>query len=164
VSDKERAHQLESTEKEVATKIADMCINPATRRPYPVSTIEKGLHDVHFSIKPNRSAKQLVCVCPLCSSHKKSSFQALEVIPKLRETMEIERAKMRVRVTIPSNFAKACKEKVTQLIAQIEAEHFIQGDLDLVSYMLLCAFQHLFVMEILVIPVSLIHGMAFNLT
>ena len=39
---------------------ADKCVNPETKRPYPVSMIEKAMKDAHFSVKPNRNAKQQV--------------------------------------------------------------------------------------------------------
>jgi len=54
--------QLESSFKEIATIVAGMCVNPETKRPYPVTIIEKALHDLHFSIKPNRTSKQQVGV------------------------------------------------------------------------------------------------------
>ena len=60
VSDKERKANLESSFREVATIVADKCINPDTERPYPVTMIEKALKDLHFAIKPNKNAKQLV--------------------------------------------------------------------------------------------------------
>lgn len=60
VSEKERSVQLESSFKDIATTVADMCVNPDTKRPYPVGIIEKALHDIHFSVKPNRSTKQQV--------------------------------------------------------------------------------------------------------
>ncbi len=60
VSEKERHVQLESTFKDVATTVANMCVNPDTKRPYPISVIEKALKDAHFSIKQNRSSKQQV--------------------------------------------------------------------------------------------------------
>jgi len=117
VSEKERQVQQESTYKEVATTVANMCVNPDTKRPYPVSVIEKALKDCHFSVKPNRSSKQ----------------QALEIIPTLRESMKIERAKMRVRITVPAHSAKKCKEKVEHLVQHIENESWTSGDLDLVG-------------------------------
>lgn len=40
--------------------ISDKCVNPETKRPYPVSIIEKAMKDVHFSVKPNRNSKQQV--------------------------------------------------------------------------------------------------------
>jgi ribosome maturation protein SDO1 len=60
VSEKERQAQNESSFKEVADTIAGMCVDPDTKRPYAVSVIEKALHEMHFSMKPNRSAKQQV--------------------------------------------------------------------------------------------------------
>jgi len=117
VSEKERTVQLETSFKDIATTVSDMCVNPETKRPYPVSIIEKALHDLHFSIKPNRTSKQ----------------QALEVIPKLRETMPIERAKMRVRVYVPSQSAKHMKDKLVHLINSVEQENWQEGSLELIG-------------------------------
>jgi len=117
VSDKERSAAQESTVKEVATIIADMCINPTTKLPYPVSTIENALKDIHFSVKANRSAKQL----------------ALETIPNLSETMPIERAKMRVHIALPASIAKQAHDKVKEYFVEVEQETFDKGNLDMVG-------------------------------
>merc|ERR1712223_336107 len=69
VSDKERQAEREALFKEVATTISDKCVNPETKRPYPVSIIEKAMKECHIAVKPNKGAKQ----------------QALEIVPKLRE-------------------------------------------------------------------------------
>ena len=37
VSDKERQAQNEALFKEVATQVAEKCVNPESKRPYPVS-------------------------------------------------------------------------------------------------------------------------------
>jgi len=37
-----------------------MCVNPDTRRPYPTTLVERALRDVHFSVKPTKTAKQQV--------------------------------------------------------------------------------------------------------
>ncbi|XP_076363126.1 SBDS ribosome maturation factor [Tachypleus tridentatus] len=58
VSEKERQTQLESMFKDIATIVSDKCINPKTKRPYPVSMIEKSMKEVHFSVKPSKSTKQ----------------------------------------------------------------------------------------------------------
>lgn len=89
VSDKERHLQLEGTFKEIATLVADKCVNPETNRPYPVSIIEKAMKDSHYSIKPNKGVKP----------------QALDVIKLLKEQIPIEKAQMRVKITI-----NTCKE------------------------------------------------------
>jgi len=117
VSEKERQAQNESSFKEVADTIAGMCVDPDTKRPYAVSVIEKALHEMHFSMKPNRSAKQ----------------QALDAIPKLRETMKIDRAKMRIRISLPKKEAKQAHEKIKQLMGEIEAEDWDEGALEMVG-------------------------------
>lgn len=92
VSDKERSSQLESLFKDIATTVAgmdllknpadlkcdcnwlwcdlfvsDKCVNPETKRPYPVSMIEQAMKDVHYSVKPNRNAKQQVFSTNFCN-------------------------------------------------------------------------------------------------
>lgn len=111
ISEKERHDQHDSMLKEIATNVADRCVNPETKRPYPVSIIEKCMKDIHFSIKPNRNAKQ----------------QALEVIKLLQETIPLERAKMRLKVTLSGKDAKRLKEKVTKLCSTVEGEEW-EGD------------------------------------
>jgi len=117
VSEKERNAQSESSFKEISNMIAGMCVNPDTKRPYSVSEIEKALHEMHFAMKPNRSTKQ----------------QALEAIPKLRESMKIERAKMRISISIPSKEAKLMHDKIKALFAEIEVEDWEKGDLEMVG-------------------------------
>lgn len=60
VSDKERHVTSESSFKELANLIANMCVNPETKRPYSSAVIEKALHELHFNLNTNRSAKQHV--------------------------------------------------------------------------------------------------------
>lgn len=60
VSEKERHCQLESNYRDIATVVADMCVNPETKRPYPVTIIEKSMKEAHFSVRPNKSTKQQV--------------------------------------------------------------------------------------------------------
>lgn len=90
VSEKERHANLESTFKEIATLVADKCVNPETNRPYPVTIIEKSIKDAHYSIKPNKNVKS----------------QALDVIKLLKEHIPIEKAQMRVKITVTN-----CKDK-----------------------------------------------------
>lgn len=82
VSDKERHLQFDSLFHEIATIVADKCVD-STGRPVTVSLIERAMHDSHYSVGPTRSAKQ----------------QALDVIRLLEQSgMGISRAQMRVRV------------------------------------------------------------------
>jgi ribosome maturation protein SDO1 len=60
VSDKERHTQLEQRFKDIATIVADKCVNPETKRPYTVILIERAMKDIHYSVKPNKSTKQQV--------------------------------------------------------------------------------------------------------
>jgi len=115
VSGKERQEQLDSSVKDVANTIAGLCVNPETKRPYPISIIEKGLKDVHFSVKPNRSAKQL----------------ALEAIPQLKASLSIERAQMRLRLTVSGNCCKSIAEKVSKM-GTVEEKEFEGNSLSMV--------------------------------
>uniref|UniRef100_A0A915BKV1 Ribosome maturation protein SBDS n=1 Tax=Parascaris univalens TaxID=6257 RepID=A0A915BKV1_PARUN len=117
VSEKERQVQSESSFKEVANIIANMCVNPETRRPYSLAVIEKALHDLHFSLKQNRSAKQ----------------QALEMVPKLREIMKIDRAEMRLRISVEAKEAKRISDRLKALFSNIEVEDWDQGNLEIVG-------------------------------
>ena len=56
------------------------------------------------------------------------------MIRLLKNSMDIERAKMRIRVTIPSKDAKKLKEKLTSLISSTEHEDW---DAD---WVLVCTF------------------------
>jgi len=87
----ERQSQYEGLFRDIATTVAEKCVNPSTRRPYPVSFIEKALRDVHFSVVPTKSAKQ----------------QILKAVTSLKSILSIERAKMQLRLTVLS---KNCGE------------------------------------------------------
>lgn len=113
VSEKERAHQQESTYKDIATIIADKCVNPETKRPYPVGMIEKAMRQVHVSLKPNRTSKQ----------------QALDIIPQLKSVIQIERAQMKLRVVTN----KKNKNKLKELVGKLEEETVLQdGQIEMV--------------------------------
>lgn len=110
VSDKERHTQLEQMFRDIATIVADKCVNPETKRPYTVILIERAMKDIHYSVKPNKSTKQ----------------QALEVIKQLKEKMKIERAHMRLRFLLPVNEGKKLKEKLKPLMKVVESEDYSQ--------------------------------------
>ncbi|CAD6924877.1 unnamed protein product [Tilletia controversa] len=108
VGEKERSHELSSTWRDIATQVVEKCIDPRSQRPYTVGMIEKAMAEVHFSVKPGKSAKS----------------QALELIKILQEkkTIPIERARMKVRVTMPNKDGKRIKEKVVPLVEKVEDE------------------------------------------
>ncbi|PIO52462.1 SBDS protein, partial [Teladorsagia circumcincta] len=99
----------------VSQLIAEMVVNPDTKRPIPTSVIDKALHELHFSLKPNRNAKQ----------------QALEAIPKLREAIRLERAKMRIRIAMPSHEAKITHSRLKALFSELELEDWAEGGLEM---------------------------------
>ena len=60
MSEKERGQQLESMFRDIATIVSEKCVNPDTKRPYPVGVIERAMKEIHYSVKPTRSTKQQV--------------------------------------------------------------------------------------------------------
>ena len=46
--------------RDIATTVADKCVNPETKRPYTVTMIEKAMKDIHFSVKPTKGTKPQV--------------------------------------------------------------------------------------------------------
>jgi ribosome maturation protein SDO1 len=86
-AEKERQLMYESAFRDVATIVAEKCVNPESNRPYTLSLIERALRDAHFAVHPAKSAKA----------------QALKAIAVLRARMLIERAQMRIRVTVPDS-------------------------------------------------------------
>uniref|UniRef100_A0A8C4R841 Ribosome maturation protein SBDS n=1 Tax=Eptatretus burgeri TaxID=7764 RepID=A0A8C4R841_EPTBU len=114
VSEKERAVQLEQVFKDVARIVADMCVNPANKRPYPPGVLERAMKDIHFSVKPGRNTKQ----------------QALEVIRQLKETMPIERALMRLKVQVGAADAQRLRPRIAPFIKVVESETW-DDDLEL---------------------------------
>ncbi|PVD33078.1 hypothetical protein C0Q70_08527 [Pomacea canaliculata] len=117
VTEKERHVQLESMFRDIATIVADKCVNPDTNRPYPVTMIEKAMRDLHFSVKPHKNSKQ----------------QALEVIRQLteKEALKIQRAYMRLRLVIPAKEGHKVREKVKKLSTKVEEDEF-EDDLEMV--------------------------------
>ncbi|KAJ1722031.1 hypothetical protein LPJ53_003499 [Coemansia erecta] len=108
VSDKERHHNLDNMLRDIATVVAEKCVNPGSQQPYTVTMIEKAMADIHYSVNQNRSAKQ----------------QALDVIKMIQEqgTMPIARAQMRIRVAMPGKDAKRIRDKLNALVSTVEDE------------------------------------------
>ncbi len=135
VSDKERQSQLEQMFRDIATIVAEKCVNPETKRPYTVSLIERAMKDIHFSVKANKSTKQQVSRADpvriwmtrslwLMLASVCLSLQALEVIKQLKESIQIQRAHMRLRLVLPAKDGKRLKEKLRTLIKTVENEEF----------------------------------------
>jgi len=60
VNEKEREHDLTSLRKEIATLVAEKCVDPTTQTPYPVGIIEKAMAEAGFSVKQGKTAKSQV--------------------------------------------------------------------------------------------------------
>lgn len=108
VGEKERSHELSNLWVEIATIVAQKCVEPSSQKPYTVGMIEKAMKDAHYSVKPSKSAK----------------IQALDVIKLLqsKEIIPLQRAQMRVSVTMSSKEGKRLKDKVLPLFSHIEEE------------------------------------------
>ena len=108
VSEKERAAALDNLFRDISVLVADMAVNPDTRRPYPVRLIEQGMRDAHYSIQQRKSAKS----------------QALAVIKLLQQHMPLDRAHMRVAITCESGAGKEMKRRLQPLIERVEDEEW----------------------------------------
>jgi ribosome maturation protein SDO1 len=115
--------------------------------------IEKAMKELHFSVKPNRTAKQQVSFISLLSlilyfstfffhDYKSSSvlilfglscLQSLEVIKSLKDVMPIERAQMRLKLYLPVKEGKKIKEKLAKLWSNMESDEFSDQHLIIVS-------------------------------
>lgn len=60
VGDKEREHDIAALRREIATLVAEKCVDPATRAPYSVSIIEKAMSEAGYSVRANKNAKSQV--------------------------------------------------------------------------------------------------------
>ena len=98
VSDKERKQEYDNLFKDVASVLAEKCVNPESNRPYTMTMLERALRDVHFNVDPKKGAKQ----------------QALEALPVLQAQFPIERAKMSIKLSGPM-------DKRDQLLAIVES-------------------------------------------
>ncbi|PKI85236.1 hypothetical protein MVES_000795 [Malassezia vespertilionis] len=110
VGDKERSHELTNLWREIATQVAQICVEPSSQKPYTFGMIEKAMKDVHYSVKTGKSAKS----------------QALDVLKLLqaKNTIPIERVRMHVRVTMPPKDGKRLKDKIVPLFEHIEDEDY----------------------------------------
>lgn len=108
VGEKERGHDLSNKWREIATIVAERCVDPSSGRPVTVSMVEKAMHDIHYSVNANKNAKS----------------QSGEVIKQIQEkgVLPLARAQMRVRITSPSKEGKNVKEKINDYVNKVEEE------------------------------------------
>lgn len=125
VGDKEREHDLSSVRREIATLVAEKCVDPTTQRPYPVGVIEKAMTEAGFSVKPGKTAKSQARASPTFSSHLRlTTLQVSECI-KLLQTeskLPIQRARMRVKVSIPAANVEKLRTKILESAETVEKD------------------------------------------
>ncbi|CAA7405298.1 unnamed protein product [Spirodela intermedia] len=97
VAGKERDSQLSNQFRDIATIVMEKTINPQTQRPYPISMIERLMHEIHFAVDPHQNSKK----------------QALELIRELQKHFPIKRSPMRLRLIIPEGSISPLMEKLS---------------------------------------------------
>jgi len=89
VSDQERAAQLENTIREVASMVAEKCVDPINKRPYTITQIRDAMKSAGFMVHPTRNVKQQFLDC-------------VKLIQK-KKVLDIERAKMQLALVLLDN-------------------------------------------------------------
>ncbi|KAJ3724297.1 Shwachman-Bodian-diamond syndrome protein [Lentinula guzmanii] len=118
VGEKEREHDQSALRKEIATLVAEKCVDPATQRPYPVGMIEKAMTEAGYSLKPNKNAKSQVSDC-------------IKILQS-DSTLPIQRARMRVRVTMPIADGKRLREEVLEGAEKVEEDEMGQNEWEVI--------------------------------
>lgn len=110
VGAKERQHQMDQTFRDIATIVAEKCVNPLTKKSITVGLVERAMKEIHYSVKPGKNAKT----------------QALQVIKLLQEkdAIPIERAQMRLKIEAPKGAGKKIKEQLDPIINTSESESY----------------------------------------
>jgi len=116
VSQKEREELLSQTVKDITNLIANMCLNPNTNKPYTFGVLERTIKDNQISFKTNKNAK----------------VQALETIQKLKKIIPIERAKMRLNITLQKDKIKKLKNDLKDKEVSYEKEVFEENNMNIV--------------------------------
>ena len=123
VGEKERDHDLTSIRREIATLVAEKCVDPATQRPYPVGIIEKAMTEAGFSVRQGKNAKSQVGECiKLLQSDS---------------TLPIQRARMRIKIGLSVEEGDARKkvvEKILEGAEKVESEDKSDAQWEAVSF------------------------------
>ncbi|KAF3940661.1 hypothetical protein ABW19_dt0205182 [Dactylella cylindrospora] len=147
VGDKERGQQLEMLQKEVIQIVTEKCVDPGTGRVYTPGMIEKALEGLmgksqgttngegssagtaESGEKGKEKAKEGEKEAPRWNgvvTTKSAKSQALEAIKALLyyQPIPIARARMRLRIFLPSSVAKKVKPNVTDMCDEVVDEDF----------------------------------------
>ena len=106
VGEKEREHELGALRKDITHRVQESIVDPATQRPYSIALLEKALDEVGFSVDPAKNAKS----------------QVLAAIKLLLEksSLPVQRARMRVRITLQEEDAERLQDKIKEVAAIVE--------------------------------------------
>lgn len=123
VGGKERAAQASQLKAETLSLVASKCIHPTSKRPYPVTIIEKAVAETGYNFVSNKPAKS----------------QALEVIRLLvaQQVIPIVRARMKVKVSVSDEKQASIKkysEAIKALLVEKEDEDWASSSWELVGY------------------------------
>ncbi|KZT08920.1 Shwachman-Bodian-diamond syndrome protein [Laetiporus sulphureus 93-53] len=108
VGEKEREHDLSSVRREIATLVAEKCVDPATQRRYPVGVIEKAMVEAGFSARPGKNAKSQVSEC----------IKLLQTESKL----PIQRARMRISISMPVADSERLHDRIVETADTVEKD------------------------------------------
>ena len=106
VNELERKNQQESTLKDIATIIAEKCVDAQSGCPVPYTIIMRALEEIHVNVKMNQPAKK----------------QALVIIKTHKDQLGLERAKMRIRLTYTPASFQFIEGVLTQIIPESTKE------------------------------------------
>jgi len=118
VGEKEREHDLSSLRKEIATLVAEKSVDPATQKPYPVGMIEKAMNEAGYSVRQGKNAKSQVAECI-------KLLQSDSNLP-------IQRARMRIRVTVPIADEQRLREKLIGGAEKVEKDDVKTEDWEII--------------------------------
>jgi ribosome maturation protein SDO1 len=126
IGDKEREHDIATLRREIATLVAEKCVDPGTQAPYSVSIIERAMTEAGYSVRANKNAKSQVSASNSKAKEKRQCYlpQVSECIKILQtdSTLPIERAKMRIRVTVPVANIDDLRERLLDGVDKLEHE------------------------------------------
>lgn len=108
VAQHERTSEVDEVMKDVITIISQKCVHTATKRPFPAHVIEQALKTMGAAVKPDQPAKK----------------QALHLIQKLVDSniLPIQRANMKLRVTISAVVASEAEDSSSHQVASTAAK------------------------------------------
>ena len=117
VNELERKSHQENVLKDIATIIADKCVDATSGCPVPYTIILRALEEIHVNINVNKDAKK----------------QALAIIKEHKDRLGLTRAKMRLRLTYSNDVAADIQDFVSQIVVESTREDNVSVLIGLIS-------------------------------